>query len=136
MLNVPVAKEEVARAGPEVEAQPTAALVSRGVRQAVEVVDVEADALLGGGVLGGGGPVAWAGCAANRRLTGQRGLSGSRSAATSSRPVRSLESRFGMDRCISSIRMLSGVESSARCRSASAAVRGLHLSPGTREPSS
>ncbi|MEV0636378.1 hypothetical protein AB0I77_15685 [Streptomyces sp. NPDC050619] len=67
VLYVAVANEQVAGAGTEVETQPSAAVVARGVREPVEVVDVEADAATGGGVFGSRGPVAGARRASQKR---------------------------------------------------------------------
>ncbi|MFJ5733954.1 hypothetical protein [Streptomyces microflavus] len=64
LLNVVVADEQVARAGAKVEAETAAALVASGVRQPVEVVDVQADASAGGGVLWPHIRSSWARCAA------------------------------------------------------------------------
>ncbi|MBP5909247.1 hypothetical protein F3K40_31465 [Streptomyces sp. LBUM 1478] len=135
LLNVVVADEQVARARAEIEAEPSATLVASGVRQSVEVVDVQSDPATGGGVLCGGGPVAGAGGAAQEG-GGPVAVEGSRRAAVSRRLAKSSESRSGSGRCTSSIRMLSGTEPSARCCSASAAVIDFQFSSGTIAPSS
>lgn len=72
LLDVEVGDEQVARAGSEVEAETAAALVASGVRQPVEVVDVQADASAGGEVL----CVWWSSCRGWTRIPGRRWASG------------------------------------------------------------